>query len=509
MVTRATRAARTTTPAAARKQDRDDRLRAAAARIIKCPRGVKPPSVNSLSEEYSVSRSSLQRVIDNHGEILKMGRPTALTPAEEQRLADYMRGEQQQGREAGVTQLMVQVGKVLKGRHKSKQSLLNRSKPLGRKWRKGWEGRNNMVLRKPSGMSAKKWAAAMDQAALELWYDTKYMPKLHSPCIRQRVGRGQYITESYLLHPERVINFDETGIQNDFWERVYTEVGAKHAHKQVAANDKHSITCLAVGTAEGTVLAPYYLFKGKVLTHNVLGGVHHYPQSGVAANPDSHMMNGRLLPLMLEALARQIPGGVSRDNRALIIADGHISRVSDATHAAAARLGFDILLLPPNCTPFIQPWDQLFSTVKNMKGKLMSAAALHAGLSSEADFKPRLSQVISIVDAALHYSVGFSKAPLAHAFRKTGLFPPSKEQMLQAARALTAAGKQPRPPKAWKPMEVGYQQVQEVAQRSAQDQPGLWFTAQHKFLTMHELAVQVNIRAQQRSRRGCRQGARA
>jgi hypothetical protein len=79
------------------------------------------------------------------------------------------------------------------------------------------------------------------------------------------------------------------------------------------------------------------------------------------------------------------------------------------------------------------------------------SAALHVGHSGEAELKPCLSQVISIVDAALYYSVGFSKASLAHTFHKTALFPPSKEQMLQTAKALTAEGKQPRTPKTGSP----------------------------------------------------------
>lgn len=90
-----------------------------------------------------------------------------------------------------------------------------------------------------------------------------------------------------------------------------------------------------------------------------------YPQLGVAANPDSHIMNGMLFLLMLEALVRWISGGVSRGNRAVIIADGHISQVGGATRAAAVELGFDIMLMPPNCTAFMQPWDQLLVTVKN------------------------------------------------------------------------------------------------------------------------------------------------
>ncbi|WP_444605025.1 hypothetical protein, partial [Bosea sp. (in: a-proteobacteria)] len=58
--------------------------------------------------------------------------------------------------------------------------------------------------------------------------------------------------------PDRVFNADETGFQPQSNERVLAETGSKHVFQAAAANPKHSITCVAWGSADGQVLAPNY-----------------------------------------------------------------------------------------------------------------------------------------------------------------------------------------------------------------------------------------------------------
>ncbi|KAJ9514122.1 hypothetical protein QJQ45_002230 [Haematococcus lacustris] len=208
-----------------------------------------------------------------------------------------------------------------------------------------------------------------------------------------------------------------------------------------------AITCVAWGAAEGQVLAPNYVSAGTMLTTDALGGVRFFPDSAVILKPGTHMMDGQLFPKLLVSMARQLPGGVSKKNRALLILDGHASRLSADTRDTAAALGFDLLILPGQCTHFLLSWDQLSSSVKASHGKLVAGAAVLAG---DAGFNPRLPQRISMVDSALHLSVGHSHEPLERAFDKTGLFPPDKQQMLAAAAASIKSGKQKAAHAAWK-----------------------------------------------------------
>ncbi|KAJ9532476.1 hypothetical protein QJQ45_010504 [Haematococcus lacustris] len=261
---------------------------------------------------------------------------------------------------------------------------------------------------------------------------------------------------------------------------------AKHVFQAAAANDKQSLTCVAWGSADGQVLAPNYISAGTMLTADALGGVAFFPDSAIILKPGTHMMDGQLFPKLLVSMARQIPGGVSKRNRALLLLDGHGSRFSSETRDTAAALGFDMLIFPGQCTHFLQPWDQLFSSVKASHGKMVAGAAFHAGAEG---FSPKLPQRISMVDSALHLSVGHSREPLKRAFAKTGLFPPNKKQMLEAAASSIKSGKQKTTHAAWKVLDVSPELVQAAVQRSATAQPLLYDRAVDRFYSKHELGL--------------------
>ncbi|KAJ9510857.1 hypothetical protein QJQ45_027733, partial [Haematococcus lacustris] len=169
--------------------------------------------------------------------------------------------------------------------------------------------------------------------------------------------------------------------------------------------------------------------------------------------------------------------------RVVVVADGHGSRFSSETRDTAAALGFD-MLIPGQCTHFLQPWDQLFSSVKASHGKMVAGAAFHAGAEG---FSPKLPQRISMVDSALHLSVGHSREPLKRAFAKTGLFPPNTKQMLEAAASSIKSGKQKTTHAAWKVLDVSPELVQAAVQRSAMAQPLLYDRAVDRFYNKHEL----------------------
>ncbi|KAL6757867.1 hypothetical protein V8C86DRAFT_3209815 [Haematococcus lacustris] len=143
----------------------------------------------------------------------------------------------------------------------------------------------------------------------------------------------------------------------------------------------------------------------------------------------------------------------------------------------------------------------LFSSVKASHGKLVAGAAVLAGV---AGFNPRLPQRISMVDSALHLSVGHSHEPLKRAFDKTGLFPPDKKQMLAAAAASIKSGKQKVAHAAWKRLAVTPDMVQAAVQRSAEEQPALYDRAVDRFYNRQELSGLVAARAAKKGKGACK-----
>ncbi|KAJ9520763.1 hypothetical protein QJQ45_007605 [Haematococcus lacustris] len=454
---------------------RPSKLVAAAKAYFKYQRGVARTSQRALAQQHGVSRSTLNRVISRGGTLPKQGRPTVLVPAEEKWLVSMVKGSQEQGQGVTKLALLAAVGTIAKARERRDEPPPFGGATPSKKWFSAFMGRHGLTLRKASPLTKARRAAAQKREALEEWFDSKLMPTLKKTCCR-----GQ----TYLQRPDRVFNADETGFQPLSGQKVVAERGAKHVFQAAAANAKQSLTCVAWGSADGQVLAPNYISAGTMLTADALGGVAFFPDSAIILKPGTHMMDGQLFPKLLVSMARQIPGGVSKRNRALLLLDGHGSRFSSETRDTAAALGFDMLIFPGQCTHFLQPWDQLFSSVKASHGKMVAGAAFHAGAEG---FSPKLPQRISMVDSALHLSVGHSREPLKRAFAKTGLFPPNKKQMLEAAAASIKSGKQKTTHAAWKVLDVSPELVQAAVRRSATAQPLLYDRAVDRFYSKHEL----------------------
>ncbi|KAJ9513508.1 hypothetical protein QJQ45_006062 [Haematococcus lacustris] len=107
---------------------------------------------------------------------------------------------------------------------------------------------------------------------------------------------------------------------------------------------------------------------------------------------------------------------------------------------------------------------------------------------------PHCPQRISMIDSALHFSVGFSREPLKRAFAKTGLYPPNKEQLLAAAKASIQGGKGMATLAPWKRLTVTNDMMDAAVRRSAEEQPPLYFRAVDQFYNRQELEEQDSER---------------
>jgi hypothetical protein len=148
------------------------------------------------------------------------------------------------------------------------------------------------------------------------------------------------------------------------------------------------------------------------------------------------MMTGAIFPLYLKQLKRQIPGGVSPSNRVLLIVNGHDSRKSTETAAAAKAISFDIPIMPPWCTNFLQPRVQVFGSFKAALLRLTGSARTEAA-GRDGSYSPTRAELFSLVDYALHVSVGAGDSKLA--FAKAGLWPPCSAAAITAADMTTTA----------------------------------------------------------------------
>jgi hypothetical protein len=250
--------------------------------------------------------------------------------------------------------------------------------------------------------------------------------------------RADKIVSTYRDNPSRIINLDETLYQLSMLDGKVI-VRREKGRARVVASPKHrmSMTIVAAGNAKGEVLAPNYIYQGTYLTH-VLGATKHFSGLAVHASPASHMMTGAIFPLYIKQLKRQISGGVSPSNRVLLIFDGHASRKSTETAAAAKAMGYDILIMPPQCTDFLQPWDQVFGSFQAALRHLTGSTRTEAA-DRDCSYNPARAEPFSLADYAMHASVGAGDGKLQRAFAKTGLWPPCSAAATTAADKTTTA----------------------------------------------------------------------
>jgi hypothetical protein len=294
-------------------------------------------------------------------------------------------------------------------------------------------------------------------------------------------------------------------------------VGAAHVYSAAAKYDKLSTTAIAVSTAAGQVLPPVYISKGQYATHNVLQHCTRYPQSAIMYKPESHMVDGEVFIKLMEHLTTIIPGGVGKDNRVLLILDGHSSRTSWGVKQRAFQLGFDLLLMPPNATHLLQPLDQVFNSVKARFGEVLQMAASDSVGRGEAEFNPPLSQLLGLVDYSIATTIGITPpkgpTPLQHAFNKCGLWPPTKEGLLAAAAVSLSTDSRPPPSKRavrpWAAQAMAVGAAGAVVAASAEQQMMKWMRATDGFNSRQEMGVWAAANSKEKKQRAARRPARS
>ncbi|KAG1664366.1 hypothetical protein FOA52_004699 [Chlamydomonas sp. UWO 241] len=215
--------------------------------------------------------------------------------------------------------------------------------------------------------------------------------------------------------PAHIFNADKAGLQRHATHGRHF-IAPKGCHMPCIPRDCHrkSVTMLTWGNALGLVMSPVFILKGKQYTCDLLELCREYGFTpGVRAKQDSHMMDGKVWREVLRHMAATIEGGVSPTSKALLIVCGHASRLTVKSVDEARTLGFEILILIAHTTHFLQPWDKV--------------------------------AWLSLVCSAPRILVTESPGVLSGAWQKTGLWPPSLEVALAAARASSKTLETPAP----------------------------------------------------------------
>lgn len=186
----------------------------------------------------------------------------------------------------------------------------------------------------------------------------------------------------YAQRPDRVGNLDESGIQGQCRATRSFIKNGRSANRIDSGLTRDTETIVSTSFANGKRPPLLFSLKGqktkeRLLQHAPPGTAHVFMGEKAYQTQESWKAT-------LEHLKKTIPGGVSPQNRFLLLVDGHASRVSVENVRMACGMGIDILVFPGHLTYYLQPEDQVFGAFKAVwrgamascllrnKGKMMS-----------------------------------------------------------------------------------------------------------------------------------------
>lgn len=227
------------------------------------------------------------------------------------------------------------------------------------------------------------------------------------------------------IPPSNIWNYDETNLTDDPGnKRVITKRGVKYPER-IINSTKTATSLMFCGNAQGEILPPYVVYKAESMwstwTENGPAGTrYNRSKSGWF---DAQCFEDWFRSLLLPRLKKSHPG------RNVLIGDNLSSHINLEVLQLCEQNDVAFVALPPNSTHLTQPldvayfrpmkvaWRKILTDWK-MKGKGKKAAAL------PKDEFPRLLNLLMT-------NLGENgKDNLISGFRKTGIYPLDKQQVL-------------------------------------------------------------------------------
>ena len=194
-----------------------------------------------------------------------------------------------------------------------------------------------LSIRKPQSLSQAR-AKAMSKPVVE-----KYFAELKS------------ILDKYQLHdkPHHIFNVDETGITTE--HKPPQIVSSSQSSAQSVTSPRGNLTTvISCTSASGQILPPYFVFKGKRASPELLNGS--LPGTKMAMS-ESGWSNGRVFQQFLsEHFLQHIPQRTANEH-VILLYDGHKSHISSSLVSWASERNIVLFVLPAHTSHALQPLD--------------------------------------------------------------------------------------------------------------------------------------------------------
>jgi hypothetical protein len=156
--------------------------------------------------------------------------------------------------------------------------------------------------------------------------------------------------------PSHIWNTDEIGVcagRNNSTLKVIVKKGSKSVrHTMVDDREWLNMTCI---NAAGSFVPNLYIFKRK--TRSIIDYIQNCEPNAAMSWQENGYMTAEIFLEWLKHFHNNVPRGISRQNKHLLILDGHSSHVTTEAIIFGLEIEFDILTLPTHCTHELQPLD--------------------------------------------------------------------------------------------------------------------------------------------------------
>ena len=176
--------------------------------------------------------------------------------------------------------------------------------------------------------------------------------------------------------------------------------------------------------AAGTYIPNLYIFKRK--TKPQIDYIQNCEVGAVMTYQENGYMTAEIFLEWLMHFKNNIPRGISKENKHLLILDGHASHVTNEAIQFGTENGLDILTLPSHCSHKMQPLDvAIFHFFKmNLAMEKMQRMRKDPYWAQGATIKSNLVEML-----AKALAKALKPASIRSGFATTGIFPFNKSAM--------------------------------------------------------------------------------
>ncbi|KAK7478675.1 hypothetical protein BaRGS_00030060 [Batillaria attramentaria] len=218
------------------------------------------------------------------------------------------------------------------------------SRKAGTDWVQNFLARHKLSIRQPQGTSIARAVG------------------FNKPQVQQFFALYKELLETHSCTPSRLWNMDETGLTTVQQPgKIIAPKGARQVGKITSAERGVLVTLVCACNAAGYFLPPMYIFPRKRMVDTLMKDAP--PQAVGYANPSGWSDDG-LFMMWLQHFAGLV--NCSRENRHIILLDGHHSHKTLQAIEFCRDNGIELITLPPHSTHRMQPLDRTyFRTLKS------------------------------------------------------------------------------------------------------------------------------------------------